>query len=670
MSDKPATAAYSSHPMVAVPEAIRIVLRETARRLVAEEPRGEQVMAAAKHSASLVHQVLAEDVVMQEPGYPPYRASIMDGYCIRSNEAFQQVGPDTTHYVVDKVFAGDHQGLAIRQDAREATTSQNERIPTAYYVTTGAMVPESFDCVVPIEEVIVQQADSNSHQIVIQKVPAKVDKWIRPVGCDIAPGSIVLPAGHVLDPAALGLLTQSGSHELRLRRRVPVGVLSTGNELLVGDGGAWKPQTDGVHGKIPDVNRPILCSLLQNLGDCQVHDLGSCRDDDPAAMAQVLRAALETCEVIVTTGGISMGETDIVEDVLVQELGGTLHFGRIHMKPGKPSTFVTIPPCTVSNNTRFIFALPGNPVSAVVCTHLLVRPCLALLYEGVDDSTDTYGDSVDECIRRTIDNATLAPPDLLVQLAHDIPLDTERPEYHRVTLQLDEVNKIWIAISTGLQRSSRLMSLRDADALLALPQASDQKPQALAGESLPAVLLKTERSPKMTVSQSRHLNKKWQRSFRVGIVQYGRFLFTNVRERVEKALSGSKCGDMVVSSTRIFEGSPDQLYDFVAKGGQADFHIVVGSSQRGSFSSNAAVSACLKSRLVKVADGIALQVRRCAAADSPLAALFESVVGLIEGNQKSLLVFVSPDGLDGGLSNVRGLIKHALEIARGTKHLH
>eukprot|EP00977_Amphora_coffeiformis_P003334 scaffold620_cov169-Amphora_coffeaeformis.AAC.4 len=684
------------HPMVAVPEAIRTVLVETARRLVDENPRetttavSSSTIGTSESSSLLLDQVLAKDVLMKEPGYPPYRASIMDGYCIRSEETFpldsfaETTAPTATHRVVDKIFAGDGRKNNNNVVVAATTTEEETRLPSAYYVTTGAMVPDFFDCVVPIEDVVTiagngkQQQDDSPKTIAICKLPTTMGKWIRPVGCDISPGSVVLPAGHVIDPVSLGLLKQSGVATVEIRPKVAVGVLSTGNELVVD--GTWDLTTDGaMQGKIPDVNRPILCNLLQELGNCQVHDMGTCRDDDPVAMANVIRKALEICEVIVTTGGISMGESDIVEQVLVQELGGTLHFGRIHMKPGKPSTFVTIPRAATnlsSSSTRFVFALPGNPVSGVVCAHLLVRPCLQLLYEGIDEySTDIHRDSsTEETIRRIVKSASLDPPEVLAQLAHDIPLDTERPEYHRVMLKFDATRNSWIATSTGVQRSSRLMSLRDANALLALPQATPHKAKALAGEHFPALLLKTDLVPKIIVSQSQHLNQQPipKILFRVNIVQLGGFIAEKVEERVKHALSGSKSGSIMINSTRMFEGKPEDLYNFLVKsdGQAADFYIIVGSSQKGSFASNTAASTCLRSRLSKVADAIALQLRLGAAAESPTAALFETVVGLIEREPKSLLAFIPPEGLDGGLSSVRGILKHALEVARGTNHKH
>lgn len=311
--------------MVPVPEAIRTVLRETTRILLTPKGKFEPAMTISSDAppSDIIGKVLHDDVQMKTPGYPPYNASIMDGYAVRTSQfKTSGLGDRWTHHVVGKVFAGSE------QDPESAVASQDGLAP-AYYITTGAVVPESYDCVVPIEECVVSD---DKQKIEIQS-SAKIisNQWIRPVGCDISAGSVVLPKGHLMDSVALGLLKQSGSDSIVSKRPLVVGVLSTGNELLLG------PKDDATEpGKIPDVNRPILLNLLSSFGSyCEPLDLGNERDDDVHAMANTIDQALAKCDVIITTGGISMGETDIVEQVLIEHCGGRLHFGRMHMKPGK-----------------------------------------------------------------------------------------------------------------------------------------------------------------------------------------------------------------------------------------------------------------------------------------------------------------------------------------------
>lgn len=299
--------------MVPVPEAIRIVLHETGRVLL-EKPHSSLTVSSEAAWDEILDRVLDKDVTMSEPGYPPYPASVMDGYAIRTNDEFPRENENDcwTHQVIDKVYAGD---------AQAPPKQSGSNFPAAYYITTGAVVPGSYNCVVPIEEC---QVSPDKTQIrILQSAIVQDQKWIRPIGCDIPAGSVVLPKRHHMDPVALGLLKQSGAESIQIKRPIVVGVLSTGNELILG-----KPK-DNTPGKIPDVNRPILLSLLKSFGNCETVDLGMERDDDVMAMARTIDSALQKCDIIITTGGISMGETDIVEQVLVDHCGGKLHFGKL-----------------------------------------------------------------------------------------------------------------------------------------------------------------------------------------------------------------------------------------------------------------------------------------------------------------------------------------------------
>jgi len=746
------------HPMVAVPDAIRTVLRETARVVleggrqrrqqqsvqvvpVRRQPEEEDDNSSSPAflSSLLLNRIVAEDVIMSEPGYPPSRFSVMDGYAIRVSEFSNGGGGDGgdnetkkrnnnehdaggqcrprrwTHAVVDMVYAGNAAAKKLlRTAATRCADSSPLQLPPAYYVTTGAVVPDTFDCVVPVEDCAVSTtanvaADKDDDGpvallAVADTATIKVGKWIRPVGCDIPAGDVVVPKGHVLDPVAIGLVLQAGVRQVRVMRPITVGVLSTGNELLApsnDDDGSTTSWLDKPKGTIPDVDRPILLSLLSTYGTaCAIEpvDMGLVRDDDVDAATAVIKSHLKRCQVVITTGGISMGETDILEDVLVNRLGGTLHFGRMHMKPGKPTTFVTLPPSSSStwDATRLVFAMPGNPVSATVCTQLLVRPCLDLLYRGcdVDRSGDAYGDSVGETVRRLVDNA-FVHREVQVVLEHDVDLDAERPEYHRVVVARKGTE--YRARSTGVQQSSRLMSLRDANGLLVLPLATKDHPKALAGESYTVLLLSSSPSlidavvPPMRLYESMHLNEakidhKQERTFRVGIVRVGTEDETSViverslSERVTRALSGSKSGSVSVTSTLIYSGPPDGLFSFLASSDDAsssiDMNIVVCEGVSGSdpkmtsgsnlcgLRSRLALAQNLRSKLSKVADAMALQVRRGVAEQEPAAALFEVVIGFCPVGRGSMVVLLPEQGLDGGLANARGLLKHALEIAR------
>jgi molybdopterin molybdotransferase len=653
------------HPMTAVPDAILIALREAARLCLPPNnnirPAETVVLKDVASVTDLLGRTLGADVTMRDPGYPPYQASIMDGFAIRTSECCS-LSDETgwTHDVLDKIFAGDETQPKISESSSSGTA--DSQLASAYYVTTGAVVPGDFNCVVPIEECRV--APDSSKIAIPSSATIQEKKWIRQVGCDISAGSVVLPAGHILDGVAIGLLYQSGREQVELCRPLTVGVLSTGTELISGNGGDWNQMRTGT---IPDVNRPILLSLLSTFGSCTTVDLGMARDDNVESMTAAVESALQDCDVIITTGGISMGETDVVEHVLVDRLKGHLHFGRMHMKPGKPTTFVTIPS---TKGTRLVFAMPGNPVSAAVCTELLVRPCLDLLFYKPDRSADTDGDSMEDYIRRIVLNAWVHP-EVQVKLAHDFQLDAERPEYHRVTLQMS-ADGSYQASSTGIQRSSRLVSLRDAEGLLVLPQASSAKSKALAGETYTVLLLRNQ-AKKIQLRDSLHLNKKTSKSFKVAIIQvvspHGNGArVVDIADRTKSALSGSKSGSVSIVSSRVYSGP---ALDFLGSGSvaeedDADIIVVSCSKFDGSFRYHAELAQELRATLVKVADSMALQARRGAASQDPTMAVFEVVVGLSPTGSGTIVIMLPEEGLDSGLGNVRGLLKHALQIARGS----
>ena len=170
----------------------------------------------------------------------------------------------------------------------------------------------------------------------------------------------------------------------------------------------------------------------------------------PGALEQSLRDALRQCDIIITSGGVSMGELDLLKPTIERALGGTIHFGRVSMKPGKPTTFATVPvkPSGSSDRQRkAIFSLPGNPASAVVTFHLFVLPAL----QKMAGFGEPWG-----------------LPKVKVVLDEEVRMDPKRAEYHRVVVSAGEDSMLH-AMSTGFQRSSRIGSFKGANALLCLP---------------------------------------------------------------------------------------------------------------------------------------------------------------------------------------------------------
>jgi gephyrin len=313
-------------------------------------------------------------------------------------------------------------------------------------ITTGAPLPPGANSVIMVEDtVLVSKTEDGEEEkeVEILAQGVRAGENIREVGSDVAQGALILDKGEEVSAAGgeVGLLASVGVREVTVYRRPVVGVLSTGDEIVEHD------RPGGLRlGEVRDTNRPGLIAAAREWG-FETVDLGIA-SDKPGTLEEVLRDALRRVDLVITTGGVSMGELDLLKPTIERALGGTIHFGRVAMKPGKPTTFATVP---VKNDAgervnKVIFSLPGNPASAMVTFHLFVLPSLHQM-SGV------------------------SPPGLPrvpVVLSHDFPLDKARPEYHRAIVSVGK-DGLLTATSTGGQRSSRVGSLKGANALLCMP---------------------------------------------------------------------------------------------------------------------------------------------------------------------------------------------------------
>ncbi|WP_228935065.1 molybdopterin molybdotransferase MoeA [Paraburkholderia saeva] len=296
-----------------------------------------------------LNRVLAADVV-SSLDVPPMNTSSMDGYAVRVADLAQ----------------GDRR-LPVSQRIPAGHAPQPLAGGTAARIFTGATVPPGADAIVMQE-----QAEADGNDVSILHTP-KAGEWITQQGADIRSGSVILPAGTRLTPQALGLAASVGSASLTVARRVKVAVFFTGDELTM-PGEPLKP------GAIYNSNRFTLRGLLENLG-CDVTDYGIVPDRLDATRA-TLREASRAHDLILTCGGVSVGEEDHVKPAVEAE--GHLSMWQIAMKPGKPLAFGAVRRAastgavadaagSESNETYFI-GLPGNPVSAFVTFLLFVRP--------------------------------------------------------------------------------------------------------------------------------------------------------------------------------------------------------------------------------------------------------------------------------------------------------
>mmetsp|Transcript_13831 Transcript_13831/g.27569 ORF Transcript_13831/g.27569 Transcript_13831/m.27569 type:complete len:344 (-) Transcript_13831:1014-2045(-) len=291
--------------------------------------RTKRIAVFPPHAA--LNLVSAADVIASCP-YPPFVSSIVDGYALGREEDAKSscIGVSTT---TPAIYAGASDGTDNSVSNNDDDLLSKRTGPLhAIYVTTGACVPNNYTCVVPIESCAVSNDELSISVDPHYKFPA--NRNVRPVGCDISVGAKVLRAGQVLNSSTLGILATAGVPEVAVYERPVVGVLSSGDEVadpsLAGSG------TRLPHGVVFDANRPtLLASLLEF--DATPVDLGIVKDD-MNLLASALSSALERCDVVITTGGVSMGAKDHVPGAL-RSLGVDLKFDRMFMKPGKPTTF-------------------------------------------------------------------------------------------------------------------------------------------------------------------------------------------------------------------------------------------------------------------------------------------------------------------------------------------
>ncbi|XP_049879101.1 gephyrin [Pectinophora gossypiella] len=388
-----------------------------------------------------VGRVVAQKLLAKEP-MPPFAASVKDGYACLSSD-----------------------GAGVRRVRAALTAGDAPTLPLSRgecaRINTGAALPSGADCVVQVEDtkLITASEDGQTELEVEIMVAPQPNQDVRPIGFDIPMGAVLADKGDVLDAGQIGVLAGAGYQNVTVRANPKIALLSTGNELQEPSELKLRPA------HIRDSNRTMLRVLLKEHGYDSI-DCGIARDE-PGALVAALSSALAQADVLVCTGGVSMGERDLLKPVLTKDFGATLHFGRVRMKPGKPTTFAT---CQFDGKTKFIFALPGNPVSAYVCCHLFVLRAL-----------------------RGGGGGGAAWPRLSARLTAAVTLDP-RPEYARATLSIGPDG--FQATLIGSQCSSRLLSACGATVLLELPAASAIVKQLPPGTSVSALI--TGRLDRMT----------------------------------------------------------------------------------------------------------------------------------------------------------------------------
>ncbi len=358
--------------------------------------------------ADAVGLVIAETVTAPE-AIPPFDNTAMDGFALRAIDLAGATEASPVELpIVATVAAG-------------ATAPRPLEAGEAMRIMTGAPIPGGADSVIMVE---LTEADD---RVVRCRAEVPVGNHVRRAGDDLQAGSIVFEAGTIIRPAHVGVLASVGRVEVAVHRRPRIGVFSTGDELVVGP-------VELEPGQIRDSNRPQLLALVAEAGAVPI-DLGVLRDDE-REIDQALRAAVDSCDALITSGGVSMGDFDFVKKVLSSL--GDLTWMQVAIKPAKPLAF------GVLFGTP-IFGLPGNPVSSAVSFELFARPAIRMMMGRPDVERVTEVAIVDEVLGRHPDGKT---------------------HFQRVVATQESDG--WHVRSAGAQGSHQLAALAAANALAVL----------------------------------------------------------------------------------------------------------------------------------------------------------------------------------------------------------
>ncbi len=378
-------------------------------------------------------QVLAEDIT-SGINVPPLDNSAMDGYAVRARDTLgASAASPRVLRVIDTVMAG--------------SISKREVEPgTAVRIMTGAPLPRGADAVVQFENTDETKRQSPATEVGIL-AEATPELNVRKAGEDIARGTFALKKGTVIRPAEVGLMASLGYHRVKAIRRPVVAILSTGNELV--EMGQPLPE-----GKIYDSNLYSIAGLVKRYG-CIPKILGIARDEDKSIVDKLRQA--QDADMLLTTGGVSMGDYDMVKDILARE--GRMVFWKVRVKPGKPLAFGKI-----KGKKRDIphLGLPGNAVSCMVSFELFVRPALL----------------------KMMGKKNLGKPVVEAIIEDNVKNDAGRRIYDRAIIA--RRNGHYYARLTGPQGSGILKSMSLANGLVLIPE---EKQMVRKGETVQALML-------------------------------------------------------------------------------------------------------------------------------------------------------------------------------------
>ncbi len=349
-----------------------------------------------------LHRVLAEDIYARDT-LPPFDKSAMDGYAIKSEDTLSAP-------VVLQI-----QGIIPAGKESETPLEKGQ----AMKIMTGAPLPEGADAVIQIEAVRVEGS-----KLLIERTVAKGTNILKK-GEEINCGDLALQKGKQIRPVEIGLLASLGYDEILVYKLPQVGILSTGDELIAIDQPLEK-------GKIRNANEYSLLALCENLKiPCQSFGIAK---DNPEALKNIIKEAAKTSDIIISSGGVSVGDFDYIEGVL-EALGAKVHFNSVAIKPGKPITFATI-------GSKVFFGMPGNPLSLITTFETFVKPCIKAMCGLAFEVESTFK-----------------------MIARDY-FKTKNSRCKYIYVHIQEKDGLFYALDLGTQCSNHLMTTSRANGLI------------------------------------------------------------------------------------------------------------------------------------------------------------------------------------------------------------
>jgi molybdopterin molybdotransferase len=385
--------------MIEVEDALRKILEHTSRLPTETVPLSEAL-----------HSVIAETIIVRDDS-PPFDSSAMDGYGVKVKDVESASNEKPVALkVAGVVRAGQVYGKALEYG-------------TALKIFTGAMVPEG------VEAVLMRERSSETNGEVLIKSSVSAGENIRRRGEELRSGDAALSPGPLITPPVIGFLAGLGYAEVCVYRKPKVAVIVTGDELI-------EPQEPLQKGKIRDANTYAIQAVLQEIGV----DIAARKrvPDDPKKLLEVVDECLQSADVLIVSGGVSVGDFDFVKEVFgnagIEEV-----FWKVAVKPGKPIFFGT-------SGEKLIFGLPGNPASALVTFYLFVRPALLSM----------------------MGREKIHPMNLPALMRSEIKKKIGRTEFLRARLQ-NQNGEVYAELHNG-QHSHMLSSFANADCLVVFPK--------------------------------------------------------------------------------------------------------------------------------------------------------------------------------------------------------